>query len=98
MWYTIFNLRAKKETRCSAPFWRSSGDICAFADDERHLGHVIRTDQWQAFDATKSNDAGDGFHYLGSYADVNAAREAVEDSVAPCLSVPEERVFHAGGF
>jgi hypothetical protein len=74
--------------------WQSSDDICAFADNERHLGHVVRTDKWQAYDATKLNPDQTGFRYLGAFASVVAAREAVETSV---ISTPVELVRTAGG-
>jgi hypothetical protein len=69
----------------SLPVWRISEHICALADDERHLGHVVKTDRWLAFDATKLNTAENGFRYLGSFVNVTAAREAVEKSI-PCAS------------
>jgi hypothetical protein len=62
--------------------WRDSSHIHALSDDERHLGHVIKTDQWEAFDATHSNAAGNGFRYLGSFAGIRTAKEEVERSVA----------------
>ena len=68
------------------PVWRSSGRDYALADQERHLGHVIEVDRWQAFDATKMNDAQNGFRYLGGFDSVAEAQEAVERSVRKTAS------------
>jgi hypothetical protein len=59
--------------------WRNSGHICALSDGERHIGHVVKIGgRWHAFDATHSNEAGNGFRSLGTFAALNAAKEAVE--------------------
>jgi hypothetical protein len=73
--------------------WRRSEHICAFADSERHLGHVIKTDQWNAYDATHLNEASTGFKYLGAFSDLAAAMQAVESSVN---RKQELRTMHAG--
>jgi hypothetical protein len=63
----------------SGPAWRNSQQICALADGERHLGHILRIGgRWYAFDATHPNETGDGFRGLGSFASIASAREAVE--------------------
>src|ERR1700732_1455944 len=49
--------------------WRHSDHICALWDGERHVGHIVKIGgRWHAFDAMHSNDNGDGFRSLGSYA------------------------------
>lgn len=73
--------------------WKTSEYVCAFSDDERHLGHVIRTEQWNAFDATRLGEASGGFKYLGSFADLARAMQAVERSVE---QKRELRTMHAG--
>jgi|HubBroStandDraft_6_1064221.scaffolds.fasta_scaffold1338909_1 hypothetical protein len=74
-------------------YWRSSAHVCALADGERHYGHVIRTEQWDAYDATRPNEASAGFKYLGAFVDLTAAMQAVESSVA---RKRESRATHAG--
>ena len=59
--------------------WRNSTDICALADGERHLGHILLIGgRWFAFDATHLNEGMNGFRELGSFASQGPAREAVE--------------------
>jgi hypothetical protein len=66
----------------ATPVWRTSRTICALADGERHLGHTISIDgRWHAFDATHSNDESNGFRWLGTFASMAAAKEAVEQSL-----------------
>jgi hypothetical protein len=61
--------------------WRNSSEICALADGERHLGHILQIGgRWYAFDATHFNDDLDGFRTLGSFANIHAAKQAVEAS------------------
>lgn len=62
--------------------WRTSQYLCAFQDGERHLGHVVKTDKWHAYDATHLNLQEDGIRYLGDFPDLKAAKAAVEASVA----------------
>jgi hypothetical protein len=64
------------------PSWRNSDFICALADSDRHLGHLVKVGEWHAYDATQPNDASIGFKYLGAFVDLAAARQAVESSVA----------------
>jgi hypothetical protein len=61
--------------------WRHSPDICALADCDRQLGHVVRTDAWHAFDAVHPNKEGTGFTYLGAFAEQNEAKSAVEAAI-----------------
>lgn len=59
--------------------WRNSPEICALADGERHLGHIVQIGgRWHAFDATHFNESADGFRGLGSFASLSSAKEAVE--------------------
>jgi hypothetical protein len=61
--------------------WRISAHICALADGERHLGHIVKIGmRWHAYDATHSNETGDGFLCLGNFVSMESAREAVEQS------------------
>jgi len=60
--------------------WKDSAEVCALADEERHLGHIIRIGAgWHAFDATHMNDEGNGFRSLGTFAGISAAKAAVEN-------------------
>ncbi|HVY91147.1 MAG TPA: hypothetical protein VHA14_00305 [Bryobacteraceae bacterium] len=64
-----------------APAWRTSAHICALADGERHLGHIVKMGmRWHAYDATHSNETGDGFLCLGNFVSMESAKEAVEQS------------------
>jgi len=74
--------------------WCISPCLCAFHDGERHLGHATKTDSWHAYDATHLNQRKDGIRYLGDFPDLEAAKAAVEGSVAsqpegeaPCANV-----------
>lgn len=59
--------------------WRYSAHICALSDGERHVGHIVKIGgRWHAFDAMHSNDRGDGFRSLGSFASESPAKDAVE--------------------
>jgi hypothetical protein len=63
----------------AAPVWRNSPEICALADRERHLGHIVQIGgRWYAFDATHFNEESNGFRSLGSFASPAPAKEAVE--------------------
>lgn len=74
--------------------WRNSEHICALADSERHFGHVIKIDQWHAYDATHADEAMGGVKYLGTFGDLAAAMQAVESSVA---RVYEPKTTQAAG-
>jgi hypothetical protein len=68
----------------ATPAWRDSQEICALADGERHLGHVIKIGgRWHAFDATHFNDESNGFRSVGTFASISAAKEALESSLRP---------------
>lgn len=73
--------------------WKNSEYVCAFSDDERHLGHVVKTKQWDAYDATRLNETSEGFKYLGAFADLATAMLTVERSVERKREV---RTMHAG--
>jgi hypothetical protein len=63
----------------SALAWRISSHICALSDGERHVGHIVRIGgRWHAYDAMHSNETGDGFLNLGTFAAVESAKGAVE--------------------
>jgi len=68
--------------------WRNSARICALTDGERHIGHIVKNGRhWQAFDASRRNEAGDGFRFLGTFAAAESARQAVERSYSPVIAV-----------
>lgn len=67
----------------SEKIWRTSQYLCVFQDDERHLGHAVKTDEWHAYDATRLNSQKNGIQYLGCFPDLETAKQAVEASVAP---------------
>jgi hypothetical protein len=64
------------------PGWYDSSYICTLSDGERHLGHIVNTGEWNAFDATCLNENRTGCKHLGYFPSVAAAKAAVEDSVA----------------
>lgn len=64
------------------PNWCDSSYICAFSDGERHLGHIVYTGLWNAFDATCMNDNQNGYRDLGNFPSIAAAKAAVENSIA----------------
>ena len=62
--------------------WRDSAAICALADDQRHLGHIVRAgSRWLVFDATHCDKAGTGFRLLGTALNITEAKQAVERSL-----------------
>src|SRR5690349_25096600 len=67
------------------PVWRDSQHICAVSDDERHLGYTIWSGRWHSYDATKLNDEGNGFKYLGPFDTAAEGKRAVELSIAGAL-------------
>jgi hypothetical protein len=73
--------------------WRHSEHICTFADNERHLGHLIKMEAWHAYDATRPDGTSGGFNYLGEFGDVATAMLAVEAAVA---RVHNSRTMQAG--
>ncbi|MDQ1469499.1 MAG: hypothetical protein QOJ99_979 [Bryobacterales bacterium] len=71
--------------------WRHSQDVCALADQDRQLGHVVKTDAWHAFDAVHPNDKGTGFTYLGAFNERNEAKNAVETAIGRSQSSSQVR-------
>src|SRR5947209_20415854 len=68
--------------------WRDADHVCTFSDNERHYGHAIQLNRWHAYDATKLNDAGNGFKYLGEFDTAALAKQAIESSVS-AAAAPE---------
>jgi hypothetical protein len=59
--------------------WRMSANVCAFADSERHLGHILKIGSvWVAFDGTRLEENSTGFRIIGTFPDVDSAKIAVE--------------------
>src|SRR5271165_3404748 len=81
MWYFGTAIPDEPKEVNSRPTWRSSEDVCGLADDERHLGHVVRAGEWHAYDATKPDETQNGFRHLGSFASIAEAKRTVESSV-----------------
>jgi hypothetical protein len=85
------------------PTWHDSAWVCALADDERHLGHIVKDDGakedgvkeggWVAFDATHPGETGQGIRHLGTFSSVVAAKQAVERSVAVHNPMRAPRTF-----
>jgi hypothetical protein len=75
--------------------WRNSEFVCAFADTDRHLGHLIKKkNKWHAYDATHSDEAAKGYKFLGAFVDLASAKQTVELAVA-VARLP--RAMEAGG-
>ena len=67
-----------KQMQTSAA-WRNATNVCAFSDNERHLGHIVRAGEgWLAFDATHANEQGSWFRSLGYFPAITMAKEAVQ--------------------
>lgn len=64
------------------PAWRDGEDLCALADGDRHLGHVVNEGDWHAFDAIHPSHASHGFRHIGAFATVDAAKAAVERAIS----------------
>ncbi len=65
------------------PSWLDSVRICAYSDDDRHLGHVVRIGEgWMAYDATHVNTQGNAFRPIGFFLTVDNAKEAVQRAIA----------------
>jgi hypothetical protein len=61
--------------------WQIGEDVCAFADSERHLGHILKVESvWIAFDGTRPGENGSSFRVIGTFSDVESAKIAVEFS------------------
>jgi hypothetical protein len=75
----VRNPETSTNSTMAAAAWRNSDSVCALADGERHLGHAIKIGgRWHAFDATHMNPDSNGFRFLGTFASVASAREAIE--------------------
>ena len=70
-----------ESTMTGMPVWCDAEDFCTLADGERHLGHIVYTGEWEAYDGTRPNDTGDGFRELGAFQTVALAKMAVEQAV-----------------
>jgi hypothetical protein len=70
------------DTKVGMLAWRDSPFICALADNERHYGHIIREDDWIAFDATHPGENGASMRELGVFPSIASAKEAVERAAA----------------
>jgi len=68
--------------------WRNSSTVCAYANEDRHLGHIVRIREgWMAFDATHSTAEGNAFRPLGIFRTSEHARQAVEFATEPAVMV-----------
>jgi len=67
--------------------WLDSAQVCALADNERHLGHAVKLHQWYAYDATRLDPDGDGFAFLGAFREREGAKEAVQQSVRALMDL-----------
>lgn len=76
--------------------WQSTPDVLTVCDSERHLGHALRFDSWHAFDATKLNETGDGWMYLGVFETIIDARAAIAGSLEQLESLTAPLVMTAG--
>ena len=66
-------------TKNSTGCWRIDKEFCAFADSERHLGHILKIEsQWLACDGTRLGESGTGFRIIGIFPDIESAKKAVE--------------------
>ncbi len=65
--------------------WQDSDQVCALADSDRHLGHLVRReisgDQWYAYDATRVDEDSQTFKCLGAFPDLVSAKRIVELAV-----------------
>jgi len=75
------------------PSWRDSAVISALADSERHLGHIVLTDKYHAYDATHADASSTNFLYLGAFTDRESAKLAVEAATGWRMPL---RARHAG--
>jgi hypothetical protein len=63
----------------SRGLWQISEDVCAYADSERHLGHILKIESvWIAFDGTRPGENGSSFRLIGTFPDIESAKIAVE--------------------
>ena len=69
------------------PVWCDAEDFCTLADGDRHLGHIVYTGEWEAFDAIHPSESGNGFKELGTFPSVVLAKMAVEQAVSGSAGV-----------
>jgi len=80
---TFERIGGTRTARFNAAIWRDSPSVCALADDQRHLGHIVRAGNiWLAFDATHFSGTSSGFCLLGSWTNIALAKCAVELAIA----------------
>jgi len=63
--------------------WQDSEVICALADTDRHLGHLIKLEHWYAYDATRADETSRSFKCLGAFDDLASAKQMLELAVWP---------------
>lgn len=61
--------------------WQDSEVICALADTDRHLGHLIKRERWYAYDGTRADETSQNFKCLGAFADLASAKQMLELAV-----------------
>lgn len=61
--------------------WQDSEMICALADTDRHLGHLIKLEHWYAYDATRADEHLQNFRCLGAFSDLASAKQILELAV-----------------
>ena len=61
--------------------WQDSDVVCALADSDRHLGHLINRGEWYAYDATHVDEDSQTFKCLGTFPDLASAKRMVELAV-----------------
>jgi len=77
----------RKAALTGVPAWRDAKDICTLADADRHLGHIVNTGKWEAFDGIHPNDTGNGFRHLGAFPNIFSAKTAVEQAVSSAVDL-----------
>lgn len=71
-----------ESTMTGMPVWCDAEEFCTFTDGDRHLGHIVYTGEWEAFDAIHPNESENGFRELGAFPSVFLAKLAVEQAVS----------------
>jgi hypothetical protein len=61
--------------------WQDSDVICALADTDRHLGHLIKLEHWYAYDATRADETSRTFKCLGAFDNLASAKQILELAV-----------------
>ena len=80
--HVLMTISIHQSDRSVEATWRESKNVCALADEHRHLGHAIRAGGWVAFNGTRLNAEQSGFLCLGRFETLMQAKEAVEISLA----------------